>query len=72
VQSAAERIIAKLAEPVLLTGQVITVGCSIGGALWIGGDFVDALAKADEALYRAKRAGRSQAQFHEPKGVEPD
>lgn len=66
VQSAAQRIIKKLAEPVPLAGEVIRVGCSIGGALWTEGDFADALAKADERLYEAKRAGKSQAKFHEP------
>ena len=66
VQSAAERIITRLSEPVLLAGNSIQVGCSIGGALWGEGDFADALGKADEALYQAKRAGKSQAQFHQP------
>ncbi|WP_434677077.1 GGDEF domain-containing protein [Pseudomonas sp. D4-18] len=64
VEGAAQRIIKKIAEPVTLAGAVIRVGCSIGGALWSEGDFADALGKADEALYRAKRAGKSQAQFH--------
>ncbi|XXE51916.1 diguanylate cyclase [Pseudomonas sp. R3-56] len=68
VQSAAQRIITKLAEPVPLAGEVIRVGCSIGGALWTEGDFADTLGKADEALYGAKRAGKSQAQFHESAG----
>ncbi|WP_250961500.1 diguanylate cyclase [Pseudomonas sp. CG7] len=70
VQSAAQRIIAKLAEPVPLAGEVIRVGCSIGGALWTEGDFADMLGKADEALYGAKRAGKSQARFYEPGGAE--
>ncbi|KGU83471.1 diguanylate cyclase [Pseudomonas mediterranea CFBP 5447] len=65
IQGAAHRILAKLAEPVVLAGQSINIGCSIGGALWTGGAFTDALAQADEALYRAKRAGKSQAKFHE-------
>jgi diguanylate cyclase (GGDEF)-like protein len=65
VQSAAQRIIKKIAEPVTLAGEVIRVGCSIGGAVWTEGDFADALGKADEALYRAKRAGKSQAQFYQ-------
>jgi diguanylate cyclase (GGDEF)-like protein len=69
VQNAAQRIITKLAEPVPLAGEVIRVGCSIGGALWTEGDFADALGKADEALYGAKRAGKSQAHFHEPQGL---
>jgi diguanylate cyclase (GGDEF)-like protein len=69
VQSAAQRIIKTIAEPVTLAGAVIRVGCSIGGAVWSNGDFADALGKADEALYRAKRAGKSQAQFYTVAGV---
>ncbi|WP_285349326.1 GGDEF domain-containing protein [Pseudomonas sp. ME-P-057] len=68
IQSAAQRILKKIAEPVTLAGQVIRVGCSVGGALWTEGDFDNALGQADEALYRAKRAGKSQAQFHQPTG----
>lgn len=49
----------------VLAGESITIGCSIGATLWTGGEFADALAQADEALYRAKRAGKSQAQFHD-------
>ncbi len=64
VQRAADRIIAKLAEPVTLAGQVIKIGCSVGGAVWAGGEFVEVLAQADGALYQAKRAGKSRAQFH--------
>ncbi|SCX70659.1 diguanylate cyclase (GGDEF) domain-containing protein [Pseudomonas sp. NFACC32-1] len=64
MQGAAERIIAKLAEPVVLDGEAIGIGCSIGGALWTTGAFTEALAQADEALYQAKRAGKSQAKFH--------
>lgn len=71
VQRAAERIIAKLAEPVLLVGESIKIGCSVGGALWSGGDFSNALQMADEALYQAKGAGKGRARFstgiaHEP------
>ncbi|MCD4528272.1 MULTISPECIES: diguanylate cyclase domain-containing protein [Pseudomonas] len=69
VQGAAQRIVAKLAEPVVLAGESIQIGCSIGGALWAGGAFAEALAQADEALYRAKRAGKSQAKFHETLGA---
>ncbi|WP_268800403.1 sensor domain-containing diguanylate cyclase [Pseudomonas huanghezhanensis] len=69
VQSAAQRIIKTIAEPVPLAGAVIRVGCSIGGAVWTEGDFADVLAKADEALYRAKRAGKSQAQFYPAGGL---
>ena len=64
VQRAAERIIARLAEPVSLAGESTKICCSIGGALWSGGEFADALRSADEALYRAKGAGRGRASFN--------
>lgn len=68
LQSAAQRVIAKLSEPVVLAGEPIKIGCSIGATLWTGGAFSAALAQADAALYRAKRAGKSRAMFHEPSG----
>lgn len=54
-----------------LSGEVINVSCSVGGAIWTGGAFADVLAQADEALYRAKRAGKAQAQFYDVPGVLP-
>ncbi|TDV55777.1 diguanylate cyclase (GGDEF)-like protein [Pseudomonas graminis] len=71
VQRAAERVIAKLAEPMTLSGEVIKVSCSIGGAVWTGGAFTDVLAHADEALYQAKRVGKAQAQFYDIAGLSP-
>lgn len=64
VQRAAERIIARLAEPVALQNKSIHIGCSVGGALWSKGRFSEALLAADEALYRAKAAGKGRASFN--------
>lgn len=64
VQRAAERIIARLAEPISLAGEAITIGGSVGGALWSGGGFSEALMLADEALYQAKGAGKGRASFN--------
>ncbi len=64
VQRAAQRVISKLAEPVTLAGEIVEIGCSVGGAVWTSGEFADVLAHADGALYQAKRAGKSQARFH--------
>ena len=63
VQRAADRMIAKLSEPMILAGESVRISCSVGGALWTAGSFSDALALADEALYQAKRAGKAQAKF---------
>lgn len=64
----AERALQKLAEPANLDGQSVQIGCSIGGALWPldHDDLGAALELADQALYRAKNAGRNRAQFQTP------
>ena len=57
VQQLAERIIGVLNEPVFYEGQRIEVGASVGAALGHHRDLDDLIAKADGAMYRAKRAG---------------
>jgi len=43
-------------------GQRVAVACSIGGALWRGGESLAAvIARADQALYAAKGRGRGVA-----------
>lgn len=43
-----------------LQGHQLLVTVSIGGAVWEGESIDDLLARADEALYEAKRSGRDQ------------
>ncbi len=64
----AHRLISALSEPFDLGGQVAQIGASIGIALApFDGDSPDALLKsADQALYRAKAAGRGTLRFFEP------
>jgi diguanylate cyclase (GGDEF)-like protein len=64
----AERILHSLAQPVVIDGQQVRVGCSIGGALWPldHAELSGALELADQALYRAKQGGRNRAQFQTP------
>lgn len=63
----AERLIAAMAEPVLVRGMSIVVGVSIGIALAPrdGLDAHELTAAADRALYRAKSEGRNTYRFHE-------
>lgn len=61
----AERTLQALTEPVALGEQQAQVGCSIGGAFWPldHTDLGQALELADQALYRAKHAGKNRAEF---------
>lgn len=64
VQAAAlgQRLVDALADPVALAdGRVATVGVSVGIALaGTGADYDLTVARADEAVYRAKRTGRNR------------
>ncbi|QCO17397.1 diguanylate cyclase (plasmid) [Azospirillum brasilense] len=58
----ARRIIEAVNEPVSIEGEAVRVGCSLGIALWPedSPDVAEALRRADQALYQAKRAGRNR------------
>lgn len=58
----AERVVRSLGEPYLLGIHTVEIGASVGAAfVATAGSTVDAvLARADEALYVAKRAGRGR------------
>jgi diguanylate cyclase (GGDEF)-like protein len=66
VRLIAQRTLTALQAPVTLNGQLMQIGCSIGGALWpLDSEQIEtALELADQALYRAKHAGRNCAAFH--------
>jgi diguanylate cyclase (GGDEF)-like protein len=61
----AQKVLDRLAQPVLLGGEKSFVTASIGIASFPGdGDYVDALlGAADAAMYRAKQSGRNAYQF---------
>lgn len=65
-QQIAARTLLALQQPVNLDGNLAQIGCSIGGALWPldSSHIREALELADQALYRAKNAGKNRAQFH--------
>jgi diguanylate cyclase (GGDEF)-like protein/PAS domain S-box-containing protein len=62
----AEKLIEIVSAAYLVDGNELRIGVSIGIALWdgqaAGPDML--LAQADQALYRAKHAGRGQYRFH--------
>jgi diguanylate cyclase len=62
--SVAGRIVAGVAEPIALPGTEVVVRASVGAAVAPGGklhpgdlDPLDVVARADQAMYRAKEAG---------------
>jgi len=62
----ANRIIEEISKPVLIDGNLIIVGSSIGIVLYpeYGEDFDQLLTMADMALYEAKTKGRGIAHFY--------
>ncbi|HEV7164724.1 MAG: putative bifunctional diguanylate cyclase/phosphodiesterase [Gammaproteobacteria bacterium] len=60
-----ERILSSLAEPILLEGTEVNLGCSIGVSMYpADGSTVQALLQnADSAMYKAKERGRNNYQF---------
>ncbi|MEK4852482.1 diguanylate cyclase [Paenibacillus sp. FSL H7-0756] len=61
----ASRIISKINQPILIKGEELRVGCSVGAAVWTpdGGDTALTLRLADEALYISKRSGKNRITF---------
>lgn len=60
------KILASVAEPVVVDGQELQVTCSIGFSVYPidGLDAQTLLRNADAAMYRAKEQGRNNAQFY--------
>ncbi|HEX3643954.1 MAG TPA: diguanylate cyclase [Vicinamibacterales bacterium] len=60
-----ERIVAAMAEPLILEGHRLTLAASIGIAVYPddGTDAASLLKSADEAMYRVKQAGRNGFRF---------
>ena len=63
-----ERLLASLGRPFDVEGRSLTVGASIGIALYPrdGRDFAELLQHADAAMYHAKDAGRGAFRFYHP------
>lgn len=65
-QAAADKLIAAVNEPILLSGHAISVGCTIGAACWPqdADDLRGVMRLADAALFNAKRQGKNRVLFH--------
>ncbi len=73
IDDIAQRLIAAVNEPILISGKAVRVGCSIGIATWPrdGAGLPDILEHADQALYEAKRAGKNRAAtYRKPREAE--
>ncbi|UZJ77975.1 diguanylate cyclase domain-containing protein [Fictibacillus sp. KU28468] len=59
------RTISVLNERFMFNGNSLTIGCSIGGAVWPmnGEDIEDVMKLADQALYLSKKSGKNQVNF---------
>jgi diguanylate cyclase (GGDEF)-like protein len=61
----AERLIAEVNKPYQLQEGSVSIGCSIGGAIYPtnGDEPIEIIRLADEGLYRSKRSGKNQVTF---------
>lgn len=69
----AERIIARLKEPIEIDGVAFSIGTSVGttrSSLYAVPDADRMLRDADEALYASKRQGRGRNCYFQPPGLE--
>lgn len=69
VRAKAESLLAQLSQPFVLTTATVQVGASIGVALQMPRDVQDParlLARADQAMYQAKRKGKGQVAIVAP------
>ena len=65
VKAVAEKIINNVMQPITIDGTELTIGCSIGIAIYPD-DALEAeelISRADVAMYRAKQSGKNQFQF---------
>ncbi|MBT2292584.1 GGDEF domain-containing protein [Paenibacillus albidus] len=64
-EAVASRIISHINLPVDIHGQTVSVGCSVGAAVWSsqGHTIKETLQLADEALYISKRSGKNRITF---------
>lgn len=72
LRDVADRLLAALRAPMVLSGSTLTVTASIGGALGAPGDTADRLLhRADTAMYAAKRSGKNSASLLGGEAAQP-
>ncbi|RFU65062.1 sensor domain-containing diguanylate cyclase [Peribacillus glennii] len=62
-----ERIISMMNKPFNIDGEIIHVGCSVGGAVWNArrsNSVSDVIKLADQALYNVKRTGKNRVHIY--------
>jgi len=69
----AEKVRRALASPFLIDDKVLSIGSSIGVALFPehGRNAIELIRHADEAMYHAKHSGRNQVVFYRPGQLSP-
>ncbi|WP_438315305.1 sensor domain-containing diguanylate cyclase [Sporosarcina sp. FA9] len=56
-----EHVMSKVNKPFYLKDVTVSIGCSIGGAVWHSGENIrNVIRTADEALYHVKRTGKNR------------
>lgn len=56
-----EQIITLLNKPFVIENELVSIGCSVGGATWSKGENIsDVIRLADQALYSVKRSGKNR------------
>jgi diguanylate cyclase (GGDEF)-like protein len=64
----AQQLLATLGQPFRVAGHAVTLGASIGVALYRADSISGAelMSQADQAMYQAKREGKNRIHFFEP------
>ncbi len=67
ITQAASRLIKDLSKPFMISGNELTIGCSIGVAVFPehGNEIEELIERADQALYKVKKQGRGNVAIFE-------
>ena len=73
VGNVAEKIVHRIAEPIILNGQHVQISASLGVAMFPteNDDVNSLLRKADTAMYQAKKTGKNKWCLYQEEGAKP-